>query len=231
VHDGIWQPPTRGQRFTLLPGGSTVILFDAALLGRDSRTPMALSYLSFLAAVASAATSFMARLMPYRERLFRLALAQLQNSSDAEDAVQEALIKAGRNAQTFRSESSEYTWVVRILINHCHDVQRKVSRRQKREVAGEILEQKGTQIPDTRSSAHENIELSEMSRHLMEAVNELGQNYQPLILMRYFEDMSYEAIAEALEINLGTVKSRMNQAKTLLKDKLVKRGITEDVLG
>ena len=189
---------------------------------------MNISWLGLFAAVAGTvakAADFMARLMPYRERLYRLALAQLQNTNDAEDAVQEALIKAGRNAQTFRSESSEYTWVVRILINHCHDVQRKVSRRQKREVAGEVMEQKGSQIADTRASAEQNIELSDMSRHLMDAVNELGQNYKPLILMRYFEDMSYEDIAQALEINLGTVKSRMNQAKNLLKEKLTERGI------
>ena len=65
----------------------------------------------------------------------------------------------------------------------------------------------------------------------MDAVEELGQNYKPLILMRYFEDMSYENIAEALEINLGTVKSRMNQAKTLLKSKLEARGIGGDYFG
>ncbi len=195
---------------------------------------MNISWLGLFAAVASAATKaadFMSRLMPYRERLFRLALGQLQNTSDAEDAVQEALIKAGRNAQTFRSESSEYTWVVRILINHCHDVQRKVSRRQKREVAGDVTSEKGTQIADTRASAEQNIELSDISRHLMDAVNELGQNYKPLILMRYFEEMSYEDIAQSLEINLGTVKSRMNQAKTLLKEKLTERGIGGDYFG
>jgi RNA polymerase sigma-70 factor (ECF subfamily) len=181
------------------------------------------------AAIASA--DFMSRLMPYRDRLFRLALAQLRNTSDAEDAVQEALIKAGRNAQQFRSESSEYTWVVRILINHCHDIQRKVSRRQKREVSGEISEAKGAAIADTRASTEQNIELSEMSRHLMDAVNELGQNYKPLILMRYFESMSYEDIAEALGLNTGTVKSRMNQAKVLLRAKLEKLGIGEEYLG
>jgi RNA polymerase sigma-70 factor (ECF subfamily) len=184
-----------------------------------------------VADTAVKAGDFMARLMPYRERLFRLALAQLHNTSDAEDAVQEVLIKAGRNAQTFRSESTEYTWVVRILINHCNDVLRKVSRRQKREIAGELLEYQGTQIADTRASAEQNIELSDMSRHLMDAVNELGQNYRPLILMRYFEDMSYEDIAQSLEINLGTVKSRMNQAKTLLKEKLTERGIGGDYFG
>lgn len=195
---------------------------------------MNISWLGLIAMVADAATKagdFMARLMPYRERLYRLALGQLQNTSDAEDAVQEALIKAGRNAQTFRSESSEYTWVVRILINHCHDMQRKVSRRQKREIAGDVTSEKGTQIADTRSNAEQNIELSDMSRHLMDAVNELGQNYKPLILMRYFEDMSYEDIAQSLEINLGTVKSRMNQAKTLLKEKLTERGIGGNYFG
>lgn len=182
-------------------------------------------------AAVEKSADFMARLMPYRDRLFRLALAQLRNTSDAEDAVQEAIIKAGRNAQQFRSESSEYTWVVRILINHCHDMQRKVSRRQKREVSGEMSEAKGATIADSRPNTEENIELSEMSRHLMDAVNELGQNYKPLILMRYFENMSYEDIAAASEINLGTVKSRMNQAKALLRTKLEKLGIGEEYLG
>lgn len=193
---------------------------------------MGFALIQFLGVIGSSpgqlAADFMARLMPYRERLFRLALAQLRNASDAEDAVQEAMIKAGKSAQAFRSESSEYTWVVRILINHCHDMQRKVSRRAKREVTGDLVEQKSTQIADSRASAEQNIELSDMSRHLMDAVGELGTNYKPLILMRYFENMSYEAIAEAVGINLGTVKSRMNQAKTLLRSGLEKRGIGGD---
>jgi RNA polymerase sigma-70 factor (ECF subfamily) len=65
----------------------------------------------------------------------------------------------------------------------------------------------------------------------MDAVNELGETYKQLILMRYFEELSYEEIATALEINPGTVKSRMNQAKAALKKKLLERGITEDFLG
>ncbi|MFO1479026.1 MAG: sigma-70 family RNA polymerase sigma factor [Turneriella sp.] len=192
---------------------------------------MRLPGLALIAFALDQASGFMARLLPYRERLYRLALAQLRNTSDAEDAVQEALIKAGRNAQTFRSESSEYTWVVRILINHCHDVQRKVARRSKRELSDEALGHRSAQVADSRAIPEQNIELSEVSRHLMEAVNELGETYKQLILMRYFEELSYEEIAAALEINLGTVKSRMNQAKTLLKAKLIERGIREDVLG
>lgn len=187
--------------------------------------------LTIFAAAGQTVQSLMARLVPYKERLFRLALAQLQNSSDAEDAVQEAFIKAERNAQNFRSEASEYTWVVRILINHCHDMQRKIARRQRLEIAGEALESKGTQIADTRMNPLQNIELSETSRHLMAAVNALAERYKGLILMRYFEDMSYEEIAQAEGINLGTVKSRMNQAKVLLKQQLAKRGIGGDVLG
>jgi RNA polymerase sigma-70 factor, ECF subfamily len=187
--------------------------------------------LHFLMVLVTATADFFSRINPYRERLFRLALAQLHNLSDAEDAVQEALIKADRSAQSFRSESSEYTWVVRILINHCHDMQRKSTRRQKREVAGDVMEARGTMVPDSRPSAEQNIELSEMSQHLMEAVNGLGDAYKPLILMRYFEDMAYEEIASALQLNLGTVKSRMNQAKSLLKAKLAERGIDGDYLG
>ncbi|MBS0617556.1 MAG: RNA polymerase sigma factor [Spirochaetes bacterium] len=186
--------------------------------------------LSLLTALATAA-DFMARLTPYRERLFRLALAQLKNTTDAEDAVQEALIKAGKNSSEFRSEASEYTWVVRILINHCHDLQRKSARRLKREISGEASAQQASQIADPRAQGSENIELSELSEHLISAVNELGANYKPLILMRYFEELSYEDIAHAMRINLGTVKSRMNQAKALLKTKLEARGIGGDYLG
>ncbi|MBV6493359.1 MAG: ECF RNA polymerase sigma factor SigW [Turneriella sp.] len=184
---------------------------------------MVFKYLSFLAVQASNAVSFFERLSPYRERLYRLALAQLQNMHDAEDAVQDALIKAARNTNTFRNQSSEYTWVVRILINHCHDLQRKAQRRKKRESSDEALELK----MDTRTNVEANIELSETSKHLMDAVNTLGEGYKPLILMRYFEGLSYEDIGEALEIPLGTVKSRMNQAKNLLKAKLLELGISE----
>ncbi|HRP69325.1 MAG TPA: RNA polymerase sigma factor [Turneriella sp.] len=189
---------------------------------------MVLRYFSYCMSLADA--NFFERLMPYRERLYRLALAQLQNTHDAEDAVHEALIKASHNLQTFRNESNEYTWVVRILINHCYDVQRKAQRRKKREAGGDKLEQQTTLIVDTRETPERNIELSETSQHLMDAVNDLSKNYKPLILMRYFENRSYEDIAVALEIQLGTVKSRMNQAKILLKQKLIQRGVTEDFL-
>jgi RNA polymerase sigma-70 factor (ECF subfamily) len=176
-------------------------------------------------------SGFLTRLLPYRDRLYRLALAQLRNTSDAEDAVQETLIKAGRGAPSFRNEASEYTWAVRILINHCHDMQRKIARRAKRELSDEALGRKSAHVADPRLRAEQNIELSEISQHLMDAVNELGETYKQLILMRYFEELSYEEIATALEINPGTVKSRMNQAKAALKKKLLERGITENFLG
>lgn len=192
---------------------------------------MRFSVLALIAFALDRVTGFMARLLPYRERLYRLALAQLRNASDAEDAVQETLIKAEKNAPHFRSESSEYTWVVRILINHCHDVQRKNARRAKRELSDEALGHRAALIADHRNLPEQNIELSEVSQHLMDAVMSLGENYKQLILMRYFEELSYEQIAEALDLNLGTVKSRMNQAKTLLKAKLIERGIREDALG
>jgi len=175
----------------------------------------------FLAAVGD----LFSRMIPYRERLFRLALAQLQNTADAEDAVQDVLIKAARKNEQFRSESTEYTWVVRILINHCHDIHRTRNRRSKREIDSRLSEIKAENIPDTRIHAAQNIELSDLSKHLMNAVNTLGPGHKPLILMRYFENMSYEQIAESMNINLGTVKSRMNQSKILLREALLKNGI------
>lgn len=199
--------------------------------GRAFTGQMYLKGISLIAFALDQASGFLERLLPYRERLYRLALAQLRNTSDAEDAVQEAFIKAGRSAQAFRSESSEYTWAVRILINHCHDIQRKASRRAKRELSDAELGHKSARIADSRARAEQNIELSEMSQHLMSAVSELGEKYRQLILMRYFEEMSYEEIAAALELNPGTVKSRMNQAKAMLKSRLIERGIREDALG
>jgi len=171
----------------------------------------------------------LSRMIPYRERLFRLALAQLQNTADAEDAVQDVLIKAAHKNEQFRSESSEYTWVVRILINHCHDIHRTRNRRSKREVDSRLSDIKTENIPDARNNAAQNIELSDLSKHLMSAVNTLGPGHKPLILMRYFENMSYEQISEVMKVNLGTIKSRMNQSKSLLREALLKRGIGEDL--
>lgn len=191
---------------------------------------MFLRLLTLAASALDATSAFMERLLPFRDRLYRLALAQLRNTSDAEDAVQDTLIKAGKSAPIFRNESSEYTWVVRILINQCHDMQRSRERRQKREVSDSITGSAADTVADFRKRPEEYVELSDISKHLMNAVDELSTTHRPLILMRYFEQMSYEEIAQSLEIHLGTVKSRMNQAKTLLRAALERRGIGEDVL-
>lgn len=168
----------------------------------------------------------------YWERLYHIALKYMRRPEDAEDAVQDALIKAVRARTQFENKSSLYTWLVRITINTCHDMLRSKKRKNKRIVAEdpdknlEIHE-----LHDKRENISKKIELSDMSARLIGTIEELDSTYKDVIVLRYFESMSHREISETLEISEGTIKSRLNTARKLLKDKLKKAGIREGDLG
>lgn len=167
---------------------------------------------------------------PYHERLFYLACNYMRDPDEAEDVVQDVLIKASQKYETFEDRSSIYTWLVRILINHCHDIKRLHKRRRTHSIEEIAPDGKELQIEDPSSDHVRNFELSETSARLMNIVQTLADPYKELVLLRYFEEMQYKDIAKALDLSEGTVKSRLNQARKLLRDRLSKEGIGEAFL-
>ena len=159
----------------------------------------------------------------YRLRLYRKACSLLSNPEDAEDVLQEALVTAYKAIGKFRGESGFYTWIYRIVINKCRDFQR--SKRTKRE---EDIEPYQPVLSDERISLEKNLELSDDAEYLIGKINGLGKKYREILLMRYYDDLSYQEIAEAKDLNVGTVKSRLFKARELLKRAILGNGLGED---
>ncbi len=142
----------------------------------------------------------------YGTHVKRLCCLYLRDSSLAEDAAQETFIKAWRSLASFRGESSERTWLLRIAVNTCRDALRTSwFRRLDRRVTPEELPlvSPGPQEPA-----------------LAQAITRLHARDREVILLRYYEQLSPDEIAHMLRQPLNTVKSRLARAKKKLKQLL-----------
>ncbi len=159
----------------------------------------------------------------YRIRLFRKASSLIGDPEDAEDVLQDALLTAYKALPRFRGESGIYTWLYRIVVNKCRDFLR--SRKSGKNDSLEIYE---PILSDDRISVEKNHELSDDAGYLIEKIKGLDTKYRQILLYRYYDDLSYEEIANLIEVNIGTVKSRLFKARELLKRSILRNGRGED---
>ena len=139
----------------------------------------------------------------YRERAVRLASHVLGRPSEAEDAAQEAFIRAFRHIGSYRGESRFYTWLYHIVVRVCIERQRRA--RWKAEAP--LEEHWALHCLVDRSSQSD-------TRMLVEALmRELSPPIRTTLVLREVEGLEYEEIAEVLSIPLGTVRSRLNSAR------------------
>lgn len=150
----------------------------------------------------------------YYDRLFYLALARVSSPDLAEDLVQETLIKAARAHTSFKGDSSLYTWLVSILINLCRDHFRKNAR------SAVFSDIQDVEVGDVREKTEKKIERKEVVDRLMNMIDELDEKYRDVVILRYFQEMTYREIAESLNLAEGTVKSRLSQARMILHKRL-----------
>ena len=144
----------------------------------------------------------------YEKDLLRLCRVYLKEESLAEDAMQETFIKAYKNLHTFRGDSSDKTWLFRIAINVCRDMQRTSWFRN----ISRMVSLDSVQIQQPQKS--------EISHALMDEIMRLPKKYREVILLYYYEDMKQNEIAEILGVSVTTVCRRIEKARELLKDKL-----------
>lgn len=148
------------------------------------------------------AESFERILDDYQGKVFRLACSILRNEAAAEDAAQEVFIKVWKALPKFQGQSSVGTWIYAIARNTCLS-------RLKRERLRETLpleEAKSAAAPSRRSDAVED-------REIRALVDRLPEKYRQVLVMFYFEERSYEQVAEALALPMGTVKTYLYRAK------------------
>ncbi|MGI6706360.1 MAG: RNA polymerase sigma factor [Clostridia bacterium] len=160
----------------------------------------------------------------YEHRIYNIAYRMMGNPEDAMDVVQEALLKIYRSLKKFKNQSSFSTWIYRIVMNTCLDELRKKKRgfllfMNDAEGYGEdIVDSSGDSLPE------ESYERKERLKSLQKAIQELIPDYKSVIILRDIQGFSYEEIAEILHCPLGTVKSRINRARTELRKKLSEFG-------
>lgn len=162
----------------------------------------------------------------YQDRVYNLALRMCGNPDDAFDLAQEAFFRAWRGLSGFQQEASFSTWLFRLTSNVCLDWLRARKRRPTVSLTtaddeGEALQ---LEIADPGKSPEEILEAAEDRAALTRAMNELPVEYRQILTMRAINDMSYAAIAETLQIQEGTVKSRLSRARLALRDLLLKNG-------
>lgn len=152
----------------------------------------------------------------YQTRVIHIAYGMLFDYEDACDASQEVFVKIYRSADTFRSESTLSTWIYRITKNVCIDFLRKrkeatLSLDDNQDDAPKI------EIEDRKFSPEENAETHEIQQLVHDAISQLDDNSRLIITMFDIDGLSYDEISSILEIPAGTVKSRLNRARSKLR--------------
>ena len=160
----------------------------------------------------------------YQQQVINIAYGMLSNQEDAYDAAQEVFVRVYKSIESFKEQSSFTTWLYRITKNVCSDILRK---RQKHSgvisINQAIDEKKDMDIKDESPTPEENMEISERQRAVREAISELKEEYRTVITLCDIEGLSYDYIAEVLAIPSGTVKSRINRARSALKKNLMNK--------
>lgn len=160
---------------------------------------------------------------PYERRLYAAAFAILRNEADAEDAAQEAVLKAFKYIRQFRAEAKFSTWLFQIAINEA----RMRRRRQQAHAMEPIVEQQnenGDYTPrdfaDWREIPSETLERREVREALMTALASLSEKYREVFVLRDMQHLSIEETAKVLDISTASVKTRLLRARLMLRDLL-----------
>jgi RNA polymerase sigma-70 factor, ECF subfamily len=162
---------------------------------------------------------------PYERRVYAAALAILRNETDAEDVVQEAMLKAFANIRQFRAEARFSTWLIQITVNEA-----LMRRRRERTVVMEGIddrrnsEEESDYTPrdfaDWREIPSEALERKEVRQRLADALAMLDRKYREVFVLRDMEQLNIQETAEALGISVASVKTRLLRARLMLRDLL-----------
>lgn len=159
----------------------------------------------------------------YERKIFRLAQHITQNREDAEDVLQETFLKAYEHLDQFQGNSKFYTWIVRIAVNQAlmklrkRKTDRTVSMDEGIDTGEDIMIREVAAWDENPEQRYSREELGEI---LNSAVESLAPAYRTVFVLRDVEDLSTEETAEALDLSIPAVKSRLLRARLQLREKL-----------
>lgn len=161
---------------------------------------------------------------PYERSVYMAAFSVLQNEADAEEAAQEAFLKAFTHLSSFRRESKFSTWLIQIAVNEA-----RMKRRKDRKFLYESMDdrdqnEEGDYIPrdfaDWREIPSEALQRAELREALQKAVHSLHPKYREVFVMRDIQNLNIAETAAALQISEASVKTRLLRARLQMRDAL-----------
>ncbi len=170
--------------------------------------------------------AYEALLERFQSPVYNLVQRLIDDPSEAGDVVQDVFLKVFRNVGSFRGQSSLKTWIYRIAVNEAHNRRRWFCRHRRGEVG---LEMEGDgrdyldQLSDSTRSPYDLALNEEVKSAIETALAGLNPVFRSAVILRDLEDLSYEEIADVLDVSLGTVKSRILRGRESLRKALVEQ--------
>ena len=165
--------------------------------------------------------SFHELIRPHERSVYLMALSLLHNEAEAEDAAQEAFIKAYRNLHRFRSESRFSTWIIAIVLNEA-----RARLRRKQPAMTDSIDDTAegsvtpAQLTDWREIPSESLERQEIRTLIRRALAALPLAYREVFVLRELEERNVKETAETLGITVASVKMRLHRARMMLQKQL-----------
>lgn len=163
----------------------------------------------------------------FEQSVYGLVYRLVGNPADAPDVLQEVFLKVFRGVNSFRERCSLRTWVYRIAVNEAHNYRRWSIRHTRREISIDY-DQTGRDIssefaPDPGPSPYDQALDSETRMLIEQALTKINPVFRAAVVLRDIQNLTYEEIAEILQVSLGTVKSRILRGREALRRELTQR--------
>jgi len=154
----------------------------------------------------------------YKDSIYFMALKMVNNKDDAMDLTVETFGKAFENLEKYKPDFAFSTWLFRIATNNCIDFirKKKLNVVSLHTLSEEDGDEKHMQVPADVLNPEESSIKKQESEKLKNIVEQLPVRYRKLIILRYYDEQSYEEIAQQLDIPLGTVKAQLFRARDLM---------------
>ena len=157
----------------------------------------------------------------YQDPVYNMALRFVRGEGDAEDIAQEAFFRAYRGLDGFKGDSKFSTWLYRITWNLCADW----LRRNRKPGHAAVAIDDAADLADGRVDLEHELMAEEEKRKVREALDGLDEKYRAVLILSYYQKMSYNQIGTVLEVPTKTVETRLYRARKLLRERLLRVGL------
>lgn len=163
------------------------------------------------------ASAFNDLLSAHERKMYAVCLRMCGNHEDAQDCLQEAMLRVFRAISGFKGQSSFSTWLYRVTMNTCLDELRK--KKNKQSASLDSLLETGWAPVDAEDTPEKHAVVSERKAEIRKVIRELPDDMRSAIVLRDIQGFSYDEISKILNINVGTIKSRISRGREKLREK------------